>query len=66
MMNIKSIRPLDEEVVFCQADRCGSVARYLVFENGLQTVCVAYCEDHVRRCAGNTGKSFPDRVLTAS
>jgi hypothetical protein len=42
------------------------VARYLVFECGLETSCVAYCEEHVRRCARNTGMSLPDRVLTAS
>jgi hypothetical protein len=66
MTNIKSITPLDERAVFCQADRCELVAEYLVVENGLESVCVAYCVEHVRRCARNTGTNLPDCLLTAS
>ena len=66
MTTIKSIKALDVEVVFCQADCCGSVARYLVIENGAETVCVAYCEVHAQRRAQDGGIRLPDHLLTAS
>jgi hypothetical protein len=66
MTKNKSITMLDEEVVFCQTDRCGSVAMYLVVENRPETVCVAYCEKHADRWARDAGIGLPNRLLTAS
>jgi hypothetical protein len=62
---IRLVKLWDESVVFCQADRCDEVARYLFVAEGALQVCRAYCELHSQARAREAQVALPP-VKTAS
>jgi hypothetical protein len=62
-MKVKSIKVLDHGLVFCQADCCDTVAKYLFIETGPLNVYSAYCEVHADRCAREASATLPDRTI---